>query len=129
MLDNHNNICDVIEYSLVKNLDGGLPTKYNSLVCMSHLEDVFIIGNSLQGLQQLDSTHCSSMTITSPLTSKETRFVEGLKIASKRTNMFNERKDSNTKDDDKSVQTTRKCDKGMPKKTNTKSFKAKTSKN
>jgi len=69
------------------------------------------------------------MTDPNPLASKEARFVEELKIASKWANMFDNRKDSNTEEDHEPIQTTRKHSKGMPKKANIKSSKAKTSKN
>jgi len=38
--DNHNNICVVNGSSLVKNLDGGLQEKFDSLAGMFPLEDV-----------------------------------------------------------------------------------------
>jgi len=63
---------------------------------------------SLQGLHQLDSTNSSSVTIPDPLMSKESHFVEELKITSKWANMINEGEDSNTENDDEPIQTTRK---------------------
>jgi len=60
------------------------------------------------------------VTILNPLTSKETRFVKEFKLASKWTNMLNETEDSNTEEDDESIQTTGKLGKGRPKKVNTK---------
>jgi len=60
------------------------------------------------------------VAIHNPFTSKETCFAKELKIASKWTNMLNEKGDSNTEKDDDSIQTTRKLGRGRPKKVNIK---------
>jgi len=47
-------------------------------------------------LKQLDSTYSNSATVPNSLTSKETHFLEKLKISYKWTYMCDERKDFNT---------------------------------
>jgi len=94
VVDNHDNICVIKGSSLVKNLDGGVLVKSNSLVSMPYMEEFTPIVNNLQGLQQLDSTHSSLATVSNPSTSKEACLVEELKIASKWANMLNEKEDS-----------------------------------
>jgi len=61
--------------------------KSDTLAGMSSLEDVIPIINSLQGFQQLDSTHSNSLTICNSLTSKKICFADELKIAFKWTNI------------------------------------------
>jgi len=59
------------------------------------------------------------------LTSKEARFVDKLKITFNLANMFDKRKDSNTREDNELVQTIRKTSRDRSKKVNIKSSKAK----
>jgi len=77
----------------IKNVDvsicGGVPL------------DLFI--DILEGLQHLDSAHCSFQTFHNFLTSKETRFVKELKMTSKWTNMLDERGDFNSDGDDETI--------------------------
>jgi len=48
MVVNHDNVCFVNGYSLVKNFNGGVSVKYDSLVSMPSPKDVTL--NSLHGL-------------------------------------------------------------------------------
>jgi len=107
MMINHDNICVVNGSSLVKNLDGVVLVEYDFLADVFFLEDVTLVVNRVQ---QLDLTRSSLTTIPNLLTSKETRFVDELKITTKWDNMFDERKDSNTEKNDDPIQTTKKLD-------------------
>ena len=89
-----------------------------SLADMSFLEDVTLIVNSLQGLQQLHSPNSSFEEIPNSLMSKEACFAKALKLASKQDNMLHKGEDSNTEEDNESIQTTRKLDRGSAKKVN-----------
>ena len=129
---NHDNFCVVYGYSIIKNLyifaGGSVPMDSDSLADMLSLEDATHIINNLQGLQHLDSLHSNFEIVSNSLTSKKSRFAKELKLTSKWTNIFDERDDSNTDKDDKSVQTTRKLSKSRLKKVNTKATKLRTSK-
>lgn len=46
-MDNHDNICVMNEFSLVKNLDDNVQVKSDSSVDMLYLEDVTLIVNNL----------------------------------------------------------------------------------
>jgi len=124
---NHYNICVVNESSFIKNIDGSVPVEFDSLANMLSLEDITPVVNSLQDLQQLDSTHNSLVTIHTPLTFKKAHFVEKLKITSKWTNMLDERENYNIKEYDGPIQITIKPGRDRLKKVNTKSSHAKTS--
>lgn len=59
------------------------------------------------------------MAIPNPMTSKKAHFVKELKIISKWSNMLDDKGNSNTKNDEEKVQTTRKPSRGRSKKANT----------
>jgi len=98
------------------------------LINMFSLENITSIIISLHVLQQLNSSHSNSKTVYNFLTSNKIYFAEKLKLTFKCINMLDERVDSNIKEDDESIQTFRKSDRGrLRKKVNIKFSKTKTS--
>lgn len=94
------------EFSIIKNLristSGNVPINFDSLI--DDMSSLTLIVNNIQSLQNINSPHSNLDTVPNSLISRKVIFVKELKLASKLTNIFDERDDSNKEKDNEPLQ-------------------------